>query len=261
MIIDITILFLLVAAFILQLVTLLGNLPGLRTVYFARVDLVLRADGLLGDVLNSIRQNLINIPDYFTVASLSICQGATTASSMQCTRPTFGFNAPTNGVLNVILSSIPDKLRVAISAAQAGVLIPSVCFCFLAMAIYIVGFFITDRTKPAKRRWLIVMLWITTVLALLFAIGSIIVEVVGYVGIQRAVDAAEGRLPDVAGVFDLRPVIGPAVWITVGAVVALLLTCFLYCFARRRRSVGQEKELYGDPNQPPQENIEMQRRM
>lgn len=81
-----------IASFILQMLVLLGNFPGLRSVYISRVDLV-PVEGSTNVFIESIKELLFtSVPDYLTVSILRLCEGYNKDSSKNmCTPPSLGF--------------------------------------------------------------------------------------------------------------------------------------------------------------------------
>lgn len=85
---------LILASLILQILALLGNFSGLRSVYIARLELTNPPsdggffDDLLDKATNTISDRL---PDYFTLALFIACEGKSTNETV-CTPPTFGYH-------------------------------------------------------------------------------------------------------------------------------------------------------------------------
>jgi hypothetical protein len=91
-IIQCLILLFIIASFILQMLVLLGNFPGLRSVYIARIEL----NAITGST-NAFAQTLTkryftSIPDYFTISILRLCEGYNNDTSKNlCSPASLGF--------------------------------------------------------------------------------------------------------------------------------------------------------------------------
>jgi hypothetical protein len=85
-IIQITITLLIIASFILQILVLLGNFTGLRSVNIVRIEL----EDTFGDILASVQDVAIGIPNFLTVALFVICEGNDN-SETGCSPPSFGY--------------------------------------------------------------------------------------------------------------------------------------------------------------------------
>lgn len=84
------------AAFILQMISIFANFNGLRSVYIARIDLDAPSNnndgGILGSIWNSADSILGgSIPDYLTLGLFVICEG-TEPDQTTCTPPSLGFD-------------------------------------------------------------------------------------------------------------------------------------------------------------------------
>lgn len=93
-VIHIIITVLILASLILQILALLGNFSGLRSVYIARLDLSNSpsSGGFLNDIFDKATNVLSdNIPDYFTLALFIACEGKSSNETV-CTPATFGYN-------------------------------------------------------------------------------------------------------------------------------------------------------------------------
>ena len=96
-VINIVVTALILASLILQILVLLGNFSGLRSVYIARLDLSnpSSSGGFLNDILDKATNVLSdNIPDYFTLALFVACEGKS-SNEIVCTPATFGYNYST----------------------------------------------------------------------------------------------------------------------------------------------------------------------
>lgn len=146
-----------------------------------------------------------------------------------------------SGLLGTLEDAIPEELHRFLSVAQAGVLIPSACFCFFAL----VGCLLRAcRRSDRLGRPCLLSIIIETALA--FALASIAVEVAGYKAVGKALGEAEEHLPGRS--VQLASAIGPAIWITVAAAILLAITTIIYvaelCHIRRRqkRSRWQQQQ-------------------
>jgi hypothetical protein len=78
------------ASLILQILVILGNFSGLRSVNIVQVDISNSSSSILGSIIGSIEGTIdSSMPDFFTVALFVICEGST--SSTTCSPPSFGF--------------------------------------------------------------------------------------------------------------------------------------------------------------------------
>ncbi|KAI9271526.1 hypothetical protein BDA99DRAFT_500307 [Phascolomyces articulosus] len=74
-------------ALVLQVITLCGNLPGIRSVYFVKVDTLVS-----NSLIDRIRHNIFGVPDSLTFATFVICQSFNSNySQTSCTNPTLGY--------------------------------------------------------------------------------------------------------------------------------------------------------------------------
>jgi hypothetical protein len=90
-IIQIIITLLIVASFILQILVILGNFNGLRSVNIARIELEDSAsNGMLGDILDAAQGIAAGIPSFLTVALFVVCEGSSSNETV-CSPPSFGY--------------------------------------------------------------------------------------------------------------------------------------------------------------------------
>lgn len=84
-----------IASFILQMISLLANFNGLRSVYIARIDFStsMGDGGILSNIWDTTKNSILGnvIPEYFTVGLFVICEG-TSSNATTCTPPSLGFN-------------------------------------------------------------------------------------------------------------------------------------------------------------------------
>lgn len=136
-----------------------------------------------------------------------------------------------SGLLGTLEDAIPEDLHRFLSVAQAGVLIPSACFCFFALMGCMLR---ACRRSDRLGRPCILSIIIQTALA--FSLASIAVEVAGYKAVGKALGEAEERIPGRS--VQLASAIGPAIWITVAAAILLAITTIIYigelCHIHRR---------------------------
>ncbi|KAI8144031.1 hypothetical protein BJV82DRAFT_74605 [Fennellomyces sp. T-0311] len=222
-------------ALILQIIALCGNLPGLHSVYFVRVDAYVSSS-----LLDRIRHNIFGIPDSLTFAAFVICQTfKDDYARTVCTNPGLGYRFDAGGLLGVLEDAIPEELHTTLSVAQGGILIPSVCLAFTVTLWCVVRLCIhNDR--------LVCCLIILGILALIFALASLAVQVVGYHAVRDALSKAQDQIP--GQTVQLVSQLGPSIWLTVGAIVALVIVVIIFAvqgvvLRRRRRNWQQEERI------------------
>lgn len=152
--------------------------------------------------------------------------------------------AEATGLLGLLEDAIPEKLHNALSSAQAGVLIPSACLAFLAVLILCLLNCIQRRARVL--RWLAAVV-VTASLA--FAVASLAVQIVAYYAVRNALGQVSQRIP---GTVQLQASLGPSVWLSLAAIVCLLLALILWILSVCCcRNTSQE--------QPQDEAMEMDR--
>jgi hypothetical protein len=91
-IIQLIILLLIIASFILQMLVLLGNFPGLRSVYIVKVNMI-PVPGSTNVFMDKLRElYFTSVPDYFTMSILRICGNYNSDPSKDvCSPASLGF--------------------------------------------------------------------------------------------------------------------------------------------------------------------------
>ncbi|KAH8547468.1 actin cortical patch SUR7/pH-response regulator pali [Umbelopsis sp. PMI_123] len=223
--IDFIAAFLNFAAFILSLFALLGDISNVgffRNIYYTRVDLIESSNNILNSITGAI-----GIPDYITLGAFSLCEGTTGQGITYCSPPKFGFNYQLPGLSGDLEKLMPSIAHQDITSVQAGLFIPAVCLTFLSLIIALFGHF--NRLASLCAAFL-------TLVSFLLTLATFIVEIIAYDHLKSAV--GDLHIPTIT------VSIGPAVWMTLGAAIALFLaTCtyFLACIcgvgrSKRRRN-------------------------
>ncbi|KAI8352069.1 hypothetical protein BD560DRAFT_409047 [Blakeslea trispora] len=244
---------LITASFILQMLTLLGNFRGLRSVYIARIILNYPSnatnsifDGFFGGLQNTI-------PNFFTVALFVICQEIN-ADETICSPSSFGFRYDSDGVdrtgiLQVLQNQIPSTIQNAVSSVQKGVFIPSVVICFALWCYAILCLFFLSRRNNGSlgciNRVLIILL---ALVAFLFCLATFIAQMIVYnllqSGVQQLMTGSFGNLIDNLVVLSTER--GRSIWLSLAAFIALfiafILICITSCPCGKRRKRGTEDE-------------------
>ncbi|KAI9498193.1 SUR7/PalI family-domain-containing protein [Zychaea mexicana] len=217
---------------VLQVIVLCGNLPGLRSVYFVKVD-----TSVSNSLLDRIRHNVFGVPDALTFATFIICQSFNSDySRTSCTNPSLGYRFDAQGMLGIVEDVIPEELHRTLSVAQGGIMIPSVVIAF-AVLLWCLTRLCTRNDR------LVCCIMILGLLALIFALASLAVQIVGYHAVRGALAKAEEAIP--GQTVELVASLGPAVWLTVGAVIALIIVVvdFLFeCIRCRRKQQLQRQQ-------------------
>ncbi|OBZ89941.1 hypothetical protein A0J61_02005 [Choanephora cucurbitarum] len=234
---------LITASFILQMLTLLGNFRGLRSVYIARIILNYPSssgsnifDGFFGGLQNSV-------PNYFTLALFVVCQEINSDETI-CSPSSFGFRY---GILQVLQNQIPSSLQTTISSVQKGVFIPSVVICFVLWCYAILCLFLLSRRDSRSigciNRVLIILL---ALIAFLFCLATFVAQMIVYnllqSGVQSLMTGSFGSLIDNLVVLTTER--GRSIWLSLAAFIALfiafILICITSCPCGRRRKRGTE---------------------
>ncbi|KAI8087902.1 uncharacterized protein B0P05DRAFT_635125 [Gilbertella persicaria] len=204
---QIIVIVLITASFILQMLSLLGNFNGLRSVYIARIHLNYPSntggglfDGFFGGLENTI-------PNYFSLALFIICQEINSSETI-CTPPSFGFRYDSTGVdrtgiLQVLQRQFPSSLQSSVAAIQKAVI------------------------------------------AFLFCLATFIAQIIVYNYMQNAIrglmSSSLGRYIDDLVVLSTNK--GPAIWLSMVAFICLFIATVLIFFTAccgRRRKRGTE---------------------
>ncbi|KAI8348461.1 hypothetical protein EDC96DRAFT_312360 [Choanephora cucurbitarum] len=242
---------LITASFILQMLTLLGNFRGLRSVYIARIILNYPSssgsnifDGFFGGLQNSV-------PNYFTLGLFVICQEINSDETI-CSPSSFGFRYDSDGVdrtgiLQVLQNQIPSSLQTTVSSVQKGVFIPSVVICFVLWCYAILCLFLLSRRDSRSigciNRVLIILL---ALIAFLFCLATFVAQMIVYnllkSSVQSLMTGSFGGLIDNLVVLTTER--GRSIWLSLAAFIALfiafVLICITSCPCGRRRKRGTE---------------------
>jgi hypothetical protein len=94
--IFIAIVLFIIASFILQMIALLANFNGLRSVYITRIDFGVSntaEGGILGSIWDNTKDSILGnvIPESFTLGLFVLCEG-TSSNQTLCAPPRFGFD-------------------------------------------------------------------------------------------------------------------------------------------------------------------------
>ncbi|KAI9483287.1 MAG: actin cortical patch SUR7/pH-response regulator pali [Benjaminiella poitrasii] len=187
------------AALVLQVFTMIGttyNRPFLRDLYFAKVS--------IGS-------------DFYIFGLWSYCTGSNSGSTSSfvvdtCSKPVAAFDWTDVEGISQYLSGIGNLDKVFL--ANFILYWIALGFTFLALIITIVSHF---------RRGPDLLASLMTFIA--FVIQMVVFIIVLVIGI-RGINAAKGYGSD-----NVNGQLGPSMWMTLGAFVALLLTSIFYCFA------------------------------
>lgn len=97
---------LIIASLILQILVLLGNFNGLRSVNIVRVMLEnttsTGSGGILSGIFSAAQNVAAGIPNYLTVALFVVCEGRNDHSSMVCSPASFGYRYSSKVYVNYI---------------------------------------------------------------------------------------------------------------------------------------------------------------
>ncbi|KAG2223811.1 hypothetical protein INT45_001945 [Circinella minor] len=222
---------------ILQVISLCGNLPGLHSIYFVKVDTLVS-----NSLIDRIRHNIFGVPDSLTFATFVICQMFDSDDTQTaCTNPSLGYRFDSQGLPGILEDAIPDKFHTALSVAQGGILIPSVILSFIITSWCLI------RLCTANDR-LVCCLTLLGVFALAFVIASLAVQIVGYRSVRNALTQAEQAIPGTS--VKLIASLGPAIWLTVGAAIALIIVIIIFfiegvllCRTQAQHQRRQEQEI------------------
>ncbi|CEG69966.1 hypothetical protein RMATCC62417_05949 [Rhizopus microsporus] len=229
------------------MLVLLGNFPGLRSVYISRVDLV-PVEGSTNVFIESIKELLFtSVPDYLTVSILRLCEGYNKdPSKNMCTPPSLGFQySSSEELLGTIESQIPPSLHSKLAGIQGGVFIVSVILCFLLLCFYVFHIF-AERRRLLGWCWILLCL-ILTALALLFAAATFAIQMYVHNLIKSSLsDIQASFLGSLFSEFvQLVIKTGASVWLSLVSLILLFLVFVLLCISMccinrtRRRDTAQ----------------------
>ncbi|KAI9471029.1 MAG: hypothetical protein EXX96DRAFT_586603 [Benjaminiella poitrasii] len=243
-------------SFLLQLLSLLGNFKGLRSVYFARVDLYRtssNSNSLGGSLLDSI-------PDYFTMALFIVCQNEYGGQHI-CTPSSFGYrygskcfffyeiksnqiyihnmlilcyvkSIDTTQILELLREQISPHLQSVLTGLQGGVFILSVIFCFILLCAYIIHLATIHRVKYHYSWFRKLILPILALISLLLCIATFVIQIVIYNIVKNKINTAKNEM--FGGLINLvlyiRTSIGRAAWMSLAAFILLFIVTILLCF-------------------------------
>ncbi|KAI8975277.1 actin cortical patch SUR7/pH-response regulator pali [Mycotypha africana] len=248
------IILLILASFLLQILVMLGNFKGLRSLYIAKIDVSSSATdsgSILGDLWNKAKGSALNIPQYITVALFLMCERNNTFQT-SCTPPSFGFTSTAPGILGTLLSQIPDSAHKTLMGVQGGVFILSAILS-LFLLIYMLLHCCTTRKNTreynACHRAFIFVLF---VVALAFAIATFAVQYAAFGAIKMGIEAAKSKfLPSsMSSLVNLNTHTGNSIWVSLVAFILLLIATILmsfvvFCCGRRKGdSAADEFDAY-----------------
>ena len=138
------------------------------------------------------------------------------------------------GLPGILEDAIPEKLHTVLSVTQGGVLIPSVVLAF------VITLWCLIRLCTRNDR-VVCCLILLGVFALVFVIASLAVQTVGYQSVRNALEQAEQAIPGTS--VQLIASLGPAIWLTVGAAIALIIVIIIFLIesVRLRRTQVQRQ--------------------
>ncbi|GAB5588224.1 hypothetical protein Unana1_03124 [Umbelopsis nana] len=207
--IDFVAAFLNFAAFILSLFALLGDISNVgffRDIYYSRVDLIQSTNSIVNAITGAV-----GIPDYLTFGAFSVCEGTQMQGITYCTPPKLGFNYDLPGLPGELQSLAPSHAHSAITTVQASLFIPAVCFTFLSLIIALFGHFSRPASFCAS---------FLTLIAFSLTLATFIIEIIANNELKSLVSDLH--------ISTVTVTVGPAVWMTLGAAIALFLATCAY---------------------------------
>ncbi|KAK4511102.1 uncharacterized protein ATC70_012313 [Mucor velutinosus] len=232
-VIHIIVTVLILASLILQILALLGNFNGLRSVYIARLELTNppSSGGFFDDLLDKATNTISDrLPDYFTLALFIACEGKSTNETV-CTPPAFGYHYNTTGILQTVQNQIPDWVHKALTGIQGGVFIPSVIFCFILLCYSLYHQFSGHRAKHSHGWCRKIMIFLVPAIAFLFCLATFVIQIVIYNMLKSGANKVKsnlfGGLIDDVVIIDTKS--GPSIWMSLAAFICLFFVTILLC--------------------------------
>ncbi|OAD04411.1 hypothetical protein MUCCIDRAFT_155599 [Mucor lusitanicus CBS 277.49] len=185
--------------------------------FFTFAALVLQVFSMIGTTYNQpFLRDLYFVKVYtgseFVIAGLwSYCTGSNNGGVSMCSKPVPAFNWSNAGGVGSYLDGISNLDRVFL--ANFILYWIALGFTFLALVITIMSHF---RRGPD---------FLASLMTFMAFVVQMVVFIIILVVCIRGVNAAKGESASVSGN------LGPSMWMTLGAFVALLLSSIGYCFA------------------------------
>ncbi|KAG1138558.1 hypothetical protein G6F37_007647 [Rhizopus arrhizus] len=224
------------------MLVLLGNFPGLRSVYIVKVNMI-PVPGSTNVFMDKLRElYFTSVPDNFTMSILRVCGNYNSDPSKDvCSPASLGFRySSTDELLDTLQSQIPPSLHSELAGIQGGVFIVSVILCFLLLVYY---FYHQYAERHTRFGWCWISLsLLLTALALIFAVATFAIQIYIHNLVRDAVNSlGSGFLGSLFSEFvQIKVSIGPSLWMSLVAFVLLFLVFILLsvttCCINRRRS-------------------------
>ncbi|KAI9283176.1 hypothetical protein BY458DRAFT_1791 [Sporodiniella umbellata] len=243
---SITLVFITVS-FILQILVLLGNFPGLHSVNIARVHV----NGVLGSTSIFSKRFFSSVPDYVTIAVLRLCQVYEKDPSKNiCTPASLGFNYRSSDELfDTFATQLPSSFHRDFAGIQGGIFIVSVLLCFILLVYYAYHQHI-ERTRRVGC-FPVVLSLLLTLLAMIFAAATFAIQIY----IHNLLAKALGNLKNsfLGSVFsqfvNIDVNYGASIWMSLVAFIFMFLTfvllCFSMCCINRKKNWSKETDNSG----------------